>query len=57
MKILKYPILMKIFKHQIFMKIRRVEAEFFHADRWTDRHDEANQFLTQYYLTMLVLFR
>jgi len=24
-----------------FMKIRPVRAEF-HADRWTDRHDEAN---------------
>ena len=24
------------------MKIRRMEAELFHADRRTDRHDEAN---------------
>jgi len=25
-----------------FMKIRPVGAELFHADRWTDRHGEAN---------------
>jgi len=24
-----------------FMKIRPVGAELFHADRWTDRHNEA----------------
>jgi hypothetical protein len=27
---------------QIVMKIRPVGAELFHADRQTDRHDEAN---------------
>ena len=26
-----------------FMKIRPVGAELFHADGWTDRHDEANK--------------
>jgi len=25
-----------------FMKIQSLTAELFHADRWTDRHDEAS---------------
>ena len=31
-----------------FMKIRPVEAELFHADRRTDRHDEANSRFSQF---------
>jgi len=30
------------------MKIRLVGAEFFHADRRTGRHDEANSFFSQF---------
>jgi hypothetical protein len=29
-------------KYSMFMKIRSLGAELFHADRRTDRHDEAN---------------
>ena len=29
------------------MKILPVEAELFHADRWTDTHDEANSRFSQ----------
>jgi len=29
------------------MKIRPVGAELFHADGWTDRHDEANSQFSQ----------
>jgi len=29
------------------MKFHQVEAEFFHADRQTDRHDEANSRFSQ----------
>jgi hypothetical protein len=32
-----------------FMKIRRVGAELFHADRRTVRHDEANSRFPQFY--------
>ena len=30
------------------MKIRPVGVELFHADRWTDRHDEANSRSSQF---------
>jgi hypothetical protein len=30
------------------MKIRPVGAELLHADRWTDRHDEAKSRLSQF---------
>jgi hypothetical protein len=30
------------------MKIRPVGAEFFHADRWTDRYDESNSGFSQF---------
>jgi hypothetical protein len=36
------------FSRQIFMKIRPVGAEMIHADRWTDRHDEANSGFSQF---------
>jgi len=29
------------------MKIHPVEAEMFHANEWTDRHDEANSRFSQ----------
>jgi len=29
------------------MKIRPMGAQLFHADRWTDRHDEANSRFSQ----------
>jgi hypothetical protein len=32
-----------------FTNIRPVDAELFHADRQTDRHDEANSRLSQFY--------
>jgi hypothetical protein len=32
-----------------FMKIRPVGAELFHADSWTDSHDEANSRFSQFY--------
>jgi hypothetical protein len=32
-----------------FMKIRQMEAEFSHADRETDRHDEANSSFAQFW--------
>jgi len=32
-----------------FIKIRWVGAQFFHADRRTDRHDEANNSFLQFY--------
>jgi hypothetical protein len=32
-----------------FMKIRPVVAKLFHADRRTDRHDEANSRFSQFY--------
>ena len=35
------------------MKIPPVEAEFFHADRQTDRHDEANSRFAQLWRTSL----
>ena len=31
------------------MKIRLVGAELFHADRRTDKHDEANSRFSQFY--------
>jgi hypothetical protein len=31
------------------MKIHPVGAELFHADGWTDRHDEANSRFSQFY--------
>jgi hypothetical protein len=30
------------------MKIRLMEAEFFHANRWTNRHDEANSRVSEF---------
>jgi hypothetical protein len=30
------------------MKIRIVAAELFHADGWTDRHDEANNLFSHF---------
>jgi len=36
----------KILQISNFMKIRPVGAELFHADRQTDRHDEANSHLS-----------
>jgi len=38
-------------KNQVtnFMKIRPVEAELFHAEGQTDRHDEANSRFSQVY--------
>ena len=32
-----------------FMKIRPAEAELFHADRRTDRHDEANSNFSKFF--------
>ena len=32
-----------------FMKIRRVGAELFHADRQTDRYDESNTHFLQFF--------
>ena len=32
-----------------FIKIRQVEAELSHADRRTDRHDEANSRFSQFF--------
>jgi hypothetical protein len=31
------------------MKIRQVDAELFHGDRQTDRYDEYNNSLSQFY--------
>jgi len=31
-----------------FMKIRAIGAELFHADGWTDGHDEANSHFSQF---------
>jgi len=31
-----------------FMKIRPLEAQLFHADRWTERHDEVNSPFAQF---------
>jgi hypothetical protein len=31
------------------MKIRPVRGDLFHADRQTDRHDEANGYFSQFY--------
>ena len=31
------------------MKIREVEAEWLHADRQTDRHDEANSLFSRFF--------
>jgi hypothetical protein len=46
-----YRILKKLeFFQQIsdFMKNHPVEAELFHADRWTDRRDEENSSFSQF---------
>jgi hypothetical protein len=37
-----------ILKYQIFMKIRPVGAELFHADGRTDRHEDANSRFSQF---------
>jgi hypothetical protein len=39
---------LKIVKYKNFMKIRPVRAELFHADRQTDRRDEANSRFLQF---------
>jgi hypothetical protein len=41
--------LVKFYKNQIskFMKIRQVGAEMFHAEGWTEGHDEANSRFSQ----------
>ena len=36
-----------------FMTVRQVEADLFHADRQTDRHDEANRRFSQFCRTSL----
>jgi hypothetical protein len=47
---LEFPrqIFPKIFKYKFFMKVRPAGAELFHADRQTDKHDEANTRLSQF---------
>jgi len=36
-------------KYTMFTKIRSLGAELFHADRRTDRHDEANSRFSQFF--------
>jgi hypothetical protein len=38
----------KILQHQIFLKIRPVEAMLFHMDRRLDKHDKANSHFPQF---------
>jgi hypothetical protein len=35
-------------KFSNLMKIRPAGADFFHAESWTDRHDEANSHFLQF---------
>jgi len=36
------------FQRSNFMKIRPLEAQSFHADRWTERHDQAHSPFVQF---------
>jgi len=43
----------KTLKHRILWKSGRLEVELFHADRRTDRHDEASSRFSQFLRTRL----
>jgi hypothetical protein len=47
--LLKYPLLFEKQSNASFINVRPVGAEMFHADGKTDRHDEANCRLSQFY--------